>query len=115
GAQAIADAGLSQQVARTGHVLLQLLAEVTHVHAKVLSPVLAAGSPGRPKELGVGHDAPSMAHERREELEFDRSEVDLVPGKMDQMPRQIDAKLPHFDSRLVRAGSHAGGLPEPHA
>ena len=53
--QAVADAGLGEQVARLHRVGLELLAQLLHVHAQVVRVFRVRGSPDLGEELAVGH------------------------------------------------------------
>src|SRR5262249_662759 len=93
GEQAIADAGLGEQVLRARRVLLELAPEMRHVDAQVVRLALRVGPPHLAQELALRHDPSGVAHQRGQEPVLDRAQVHLRALQEDAPPLHVDLRI----------------------
>src|SRR5664280_3160470 len=77
GLEAVAHAGLGDEVAGPGVVLLELAPDTTHEHPQVLRLRLVLGSPHLLQELALGHQPARVADQDRDQVPLLGGEVHL--------------------------------------
>src|SRR5512135_1113453 len=110
----IPDTGLGLQMPRAGRVVLQLVAQLGHVHAQVMRVRDGVRPPHRVQQLTVGEHLPGLAYQCRQQLVLGRGEMHLRVGDEHAPGRQIDAQIAGGEHRLIRR-PRPGGVPQRHA
>ena len=64
---------------RLSGIGLDLIPQLTHIHTHIVSLLYMEGPPDFFEQLAMRHDLPGIPHERRQQLIFNRREVDFRP------------------------------------
>jgi hypothetical protein len=105
--QAVANAGLSLEVAGPVRVGFQLLAKVGHVDAKVMSIFFRVGSPYLAQDMAVGDNATAVEDQDTKERVLARGELHIGSFAADGAGDEVDGDVAENDRRLIRGGGRA--------
>src|SRR6266478_77655 len=110
GGEAVADARLSQEIARARGLGFELVTQVGHVDADVVRLVGMRRAPHLAEQLLVRHDLSRVPDERREELVLGRCQAHLGAAERDVTAQPIDLQLTHLERRFVGLVGGASGV-----
>ena len=103
GDEAVAHAGLGDEVAGMGAVGLELAAEVGEVDAEVVALGRRGRSPHVVEQLALGDELAGVANEHLEQLPLGRREADrLAGGVEDPLGAEVDREVGGGDDRSPR-------------
>src|SRR5579859_8288466 len=82
---------------------LELLTDARDVHLERVGAWPGVGRPHRLRELGVGHEAASVAHERRQDPELEAGERELVTAPLCDPLAQVKSHVADHQARIAVA------------